>query len=364
MKHAFLLLILLAPTFALAEISWQTYQSKTALFDVLMPHEPDEELGLLRLDDKSMAAGTHMSANIDQRPFHNAVKTYSVTLQQSFGPEIKEDPALAQSIISARMNRMEKQYLAKGAVIRDKIFNSYDSYPAGEMLLSYRDEELGVQSIKKRFALTPSGLFEQTVMGPDSIMDNTKTRRFWDSLEIEEGVVHRNGSLKKDWLALSSPLRIFTIHHPDITYPYVQDAPKIKQEAQRERVSIEIYDPVLQQFIYYNIHGYHFDEKLTYAKASAILAERHIVQHRVNPNKVDIKRGGRGQYASLTAAYTINGPKGYEYLERADLRAMFLGNYMVVQEFMGSERLMQSTLVESLRPLINFTPERAFEAAK
>ncbi|MGH1398472.1 MAG: hypothetical protein ACRBCT_04585 [Alphaproteobacteria bacterium] len=362
MTRALFLFILFIPNFAFAD-AWQEYASETGLFTVLMPHEPDEELALLRLDNKRMVAGTHMSANIDQRPFRNAVKSYSVSMQQSFGPQIKDD-AISKDLITAALNRVEREYAKYDAVVRDKISNHYGSDAAGEIFLSYRDEELGVQSVKKRFILTPDGLFEQTVKGPDNIMDSAKTRAFWGSIDIEEGVVNRAGSLEEEWLSKTSPLQIFTIRHPDIAYPYIQNEPKIRQEAQREVMSVEIYDPVLQQFVYYNVYGYHLDDTLTYAKASAVLAEQHIVRHRRDPNRIEMKRGGSGQYASLTASYDITGPQGYEYLERADLRAMFLGNYMVVQEFMGSEHLMRSQLVESLRPLISFTPERAFEAIK
>jgi len=336
---------------------WKEYTAKTGLFEIMMPHVPDEEVTEFQVSDDRKIISSEMVANIDQRPFRNSVKSYRALVLQSFGPAIKDE--LAQERLVEIVADFEKEYLAKNAVIRNKVFSGYGSHPAAEILLSYPDEELGVQSIRKRFVMTPSGLFEQIVSGSESIMDTPETRQYWKSFDIKSGALRAANSLENNWEGLTSPLSIFAIRHPPVSYPYVVNAPDIQSSANSEFVSLSFNDPVMREELFYNVYGYIEDRDLKYADAVAVLAEKHIARHGRDPTRVSLKRGNFEGYPMIEAQYQIQGPAGFEYLQRVDLRAVFIGRVMMVQEFLGSDHLMQSQLRSNLRGSIRFTPQQA-----
>lgn len=340
---------------ALAEDGWKYHQSKTTLFQMKLPIAPEEESASLRISPVHIVQSSEMIANIDQRPYKNAVKRYTGKVAQSFGPELTIKQR--QQILNRALNRYQAEHEALGGVLRDRKIDPRGV--GGEVFLSYEDQELGVQSVKAHVIVTESGQYDQILSVPDTIIDSAKSREFLESFMVEEDLTYSPGSMNDEWKKMESPFKAFTIKAPPVAHPYFPAPPTTQHSDKQEVVSLVFFDPLREEKLYYNVYGYRFDADMTFARATQVLMEKHVKRHNREPSSVKLHREFVDDRPALRTTYSVQSPKGFEYLNLVELRAVFIGNYMVVQEIMGSQALVNSLFIQQAADLFEFTPEKA-----
>lgn len=354
----FFSLLIMIMTSMPAKAEWEMYQSKTKLFEMYLPEPPSEELEMMRTSPFGGVYSSEVIADIDQRPYKNAVKRYAGKVSQTFGPALTNKERV--NIINKALDNYQRKYEQMDGVVREREVNKWGEN--GRIFISYEDEELGIQSIIVKVITTETSKFEQVLFVPDSIVEDPSSRDFLAYFDFEKNLAYIPGDMNKEWDKQVSPLQIFSIKTPPLAHPFVTKEPIIKNSDKQEYVSVVFYDPVREENLYYNVYGYRFDGDLTFAKAKTVLAEKHIARYKADPAKVQFNRSFINDKPAYTASFAVPSPKAYPYLNMVELRAIFIGNFMAVQEIMGSNTLVQSSFADEVAALFEFTPDQAMKA--
>jgi len=344
---------------ATASQNWSPYVSETQLFSVLMPGKPDETIGSFRVGDGLMVNNSEVLSFIDQRPYKNTVKNYVVKLDQSLGSFIGTDYQVR--IIERELDLYVQIYEEKNAVIVDKTVEVGNVKTQGNMILTYEDEDEGLQAVRIRIIINSNSLFHQIFSGPEKDLNTTITEQYFKSLNIQSGVIAIPGSMNEDWRRIESPMSLFAIKVPPITPPYFSSEPNVSKEKKKERIGMVFTDPIWAQNVFYSVTGYQLESEMSFELAKKALLEKHMKRHGRNEVGVTFNKDFIGETPYIEAKYAINSPKGYPYIDKVRIRSMFLGNYMIVQEVIGAEHLVESSFVQSFFNLIEFTPKKAFQ---
>lgn len=347
---------------ALADSSWVEYLSETGLYNVKIPKEHKSEYKTFRIDDDKVLYSGELTAEVDQRPYKNAIKSYIVKIDQTFSTGLSN--SVMQQLLGNDLQAVRNQYISLGGIIKDTQYFKTKDLEGGEIYITYPDKNFGEQSIKYRVTFNTNSRIQQLVVGPDHIMNDHETLSFMKSLKSVPGVSKAPGELAKDWKQYSSPFDLFTLALPPVQPPYVPANPQIQSSGRSELVSMSFYDPVLSQYLYYNTYGYRFNNILTFSDASKVLLQGHIIKQRKTQKGISINRTYIDSTPVVEAEYSIPAPDNYPYVSMVKLRAFFQGNYMMVQEIMGSPLLVNSPFIATAMNLCEFHPERAAEHYK
>lgn len=362
--HFFTAMLLIAvtglSTGAIAQKKWELYNSETGLFSLIFPTKPHEKFVSFRADDERVLFSGETVSLIDQRPYRNAVKNYIVNVDQTFGPALTD--ALKTQLIKRELDFYEQQYKELGGIVQDRKLGGYAGEFGGEISISYDDPDLGPQALRAVVAFSNSNRFRQVITGEEKIIYAQETEDFFKSLKIQKGLIYKEGSINDDWERFQSPFKLFAVKVPPVTPPYFRAAPQVQSSDKRELVSMVFSDPLWGHQVFYNIYGYRFDGEIGFKHALHVMQEKHIKKHRGGYNGVEIKKGFLGDYPMLSVTYQIRPPKGYDYVDTVQLRGLFLGNYMVVQEVMSSGLMVNSAFTQNFFEIIEFTPKKAFQA--
>lgn len=339
-----------------AENAWKVYRSDTTLLSVRMPAEPKEASTAFRIAPGRVAHSLEMTATIDQRPYKKAVKNYIVKINQSLAPGFSEASKLA--ILNREVAFYEEYYKSQGGSVRNKEIFTTKKGSGALLEMNYSIEGYAPQGFKAEMHLDHFGLTQQMVTGPEAILNAFKTRDYFETSTFKKNHIARKGSFAEDWADFESPLGLFSVKVPPITPPYFTKAPYAKAtDDDRDVVSLVFNDPVWRHQLFYNIHSYGFDVKLSNEAAQTVLIERHIKKHRGDTQGVLFKRANLdGGISVIDTHYPIKAPKGYPYLSKARLRVMFAGNFMIVQEMMGTDHMIDSNFAKSVFELVEFKP--------
>ena len=169
------------------------------------------------------------------------------------------------------------------------------------------------------------------------------------------------GNINEEWRRIESPMALFALKIPAVTPPYFQNEPTVIREKKTERIGMVFTDPIWAQSLFYNVTGYQLDAEMSFDLAKKALLEKHLKRHGRNEVGITFKKDFIGETPFIQTHYAIHPPEGYPYLNKVRTRALFLGNYMIVQEIVGARHLVESPFVDSFFNLIEFTPKKAFQ---
>jgi len=363
--HLFLFLtclILATATLAqnsIASKDWSLYVSETQLFSVLLPKKSDETVSTFRIGDGLMLHNSEVLSFIDQRPYKNIIKNYIIKFDQTFGPSISKD--FQKKIVERELDLYLETYDVKNAKVIDREIEGGNNRTIGEISLLYDDVDEGLQAARIKIIVTPESKFHQVFSGPEKDLRSKKTEQYFESLNIESGIASVPGSINEDWRRIESPKSLFAIKIPPITPPYFSNEPSVTTEKKQERIGMVFTDPIWAQNVYYSVTGYQLEAEMSFELAKEALLEKHMKRHGRNEVGVTFNKDFIVETPYIETHYAIHPPKGLPYLNKVRLRAMFLGNYMIVQEIVGANHLIQSPFVEDFYNLIEFTPKKAFQ---
>ena len=98
--------------------------------------------------------------------------------------------------------------------------------------------------------------------------------------------------------------------------------------------------------------------KITYLSAEGILQENHILRHRFKSGAVEIGRFTNNEQPVLKTSYSIVPNDEYPYINSVKLRAQFFDDAMVVHEVMASDKMINSTFLDTMIHKLAFHPEK------
>lgn len=223
--------------------SWDKYRDEDGLFHVLIPENYKIKEKTLRVSENQVVISKELTANVDQSSFKkNAVKQYIIKYDQTFSHLI--DDKQVPQLINIEVGKYTDYYTAYGGVLREKKMGNFAGYPGAEIIISFRDQERGLQGIRARIMFSSTTKIEQIVIGPEDSMFSHRTKDFFGSLRLNDGRTALEGDFLKEWETETSPFQLSSILVPPVADPYVPSKVKVVNTDRVERMSIKFLDPV------------------------------------------------------------------------------------------------------------------------
>ncbi|MFK7839940.1 MAG: hypothetical protein AB8B83_06370 [Bdellovibrionales bacterium] len=348
---------------ASASDSWDLYVSDSNLFTVLFPGNPDEKLSSFRIGDTVVAQNSETIAFIDQRPYKDIVKTFIVKFDQTLGPSIS--PKNMAELVDRELSLYEKSYNDRKPQVLEREIENGSKKVIGKLTMTYEDLDKGVQLVQVRVVMTQSSKFHQVFTGLDKDLGSNETIEFFKSFAPKDGYMPKKGSMNEEWRRIESPMSLFAVKIPRVNPPYFINEPSVSKEDdnRQERIGMVFTDPVWSQNLFYNITGYQLETEMSFDMAEKALLEKHLKRHGRSMVGIKLIKDFIGETPYIETMYAIKPPEGFNYVNYARVRAMFLGNYMIVQEVVGPRHLVTSDFTNNFFDLIEFTPKQAFQKA-
>lgn len=351
-----------------AEDTWITFQSPSGVYKVRMPEGLKSTSTQFLVDDDRAIHSEETSILIDQRPYKNAMKSYIMKFDQTFGPPLTADNV--GQLLHQEFQNYINYYSQFDGEVKHQDTEGYDGHWGGNIMISYKDKEFGQQTIRARILYGDDTRLQQIIIGTDDLMNSFATRDFMDTLHFEPGVSIVKARVREKWMTMESPTGMFTLLYPGNTAPpYFTAPPKASWDDKNEIVAALYHDPVRNENVYFNIYGYQFNTELDFPAVQEIMTKRHINKYRHATKGIrfskgigDSKEGGMLQYPFMEATYPIKPPKNLPYISNVRLRAYFTGKNMMVMETMTSNALFSSSVVSNLMGFVSFQPTKMHEA--
>lgn len=374
MRHfSFSILFFLIITFGLsfgtlahASDGWIEFRDEDGVFNAIVPENYKINKKIMRLDGTQITLSSELTASVDQRPFKDIVKQFVIKYDQTLADSLAQDDI--GKLITADVTKYVSYYDALGGVLRKQDNGFFAGFPGTEIVISYKDEKFGLQSLRARFIYTDTSKIQQLVIGPDDTMFNFRTKDFFKSLSVSGGRTVLRGNFNDEWQEIKPPSESFTILTPRTEPPFAPYKPSIKAGENREVLSLVFEDPVYDQSLFYNVYSYRFQKPLSTENVQLVLLKNHLQKFGVNPKSVNYGvtavETQNLKATRMEATVSLAPPKDTYYLNRLKLVAYFYGPFLVVQEMAGDSIHVHSSFGETLMSLIEFKPKRALEAFK
>lgn len=91
------------------------------------------------------------------------------------------------------------------------------------------------------------------------------------------------------------------------------------------------------------------------------LLKKHVARHGRNDVGLRFTKDFINEKPYIEVIYPIKPPARFPYVNFVRLRAVFLDNYMMVQEVSGPKHLVESAFTQNFFNLIEFTPKKALK---
>lgn len=341
-----------------ASENWVDFISASGIYESRMPQGASTTTTDFLIADQRALRSEETSVVIDQRPYKDAMKSYVIKFDQSFGPPLTVDDIAR--LVQQDFNAYAEHYKDLEGVVRNKSTEGFGAQLGGEIQISYRDPTFGIQSIRVRILYDDTTKIQQIVVGPDDIMNSYSTRDFYESLHFNPGIAIVERTMLEDWKSLESPTGMFTMRYPKFKAPpYYTTEPTAKWDDKNEIVSLAFHDPVRNEKLFFNIYGYQFNADMDFAGAQEVLIKRHILKQRGTQNGVKFKKGMDGTgFPYIETAYAITPMPAFPYIRTVKLKAFFAGKTMLVQETLTSGPLLMSNFATELSHMVMYQPDK------
>ncbi len=353
------------PSIALcASDTWVHMTSDTQVYETRIPESYNTTTSSFMFSNNRVAHSEETVAIIDQRPYKNVLKNYIVKFDQTLGSPIGSNEI--QSLLERDYKTYTDYYEQMEGIIREKKDVNVADSLGGEIMISYRDPDFGIQSIRARVLYNGSTRLQQIVVGPESIMNSFQTRDFFNSLKIYSVIGRVEETIPQGWSKMESPTGMFVLLYPGKkTPPFYTEDPVSKWDAKSETVSLSFLDPVRSQKIFYNVYGYQLGSDLNFSSVQEVLNKRHTAKLRGNAGggvgfSKGITQGAnqKGKMPYLEALFPIKPMAAYPYVKMARIRAFFSGKNMVVEEILASNLMVDTMFADTLLGAVKFTPDK------
>lgn len=337
------------------------YLSETGAFSVKIPANVETKIETLRISSDLVLESENSVSVIDQRPFKNSIKKYIIQLHQTLGPAIED--ADAKDLVESSLDKYAKHYLERGAKIETKKTKLFKRLPAGELHMTYDDEEMGPQALRAQIVVTDRSKILQIVTSSDEAAFSTRSQDFFNSLQVKKGIQKSEGNIINDWDEYTSPMKIFSALFPPKAAPYITDELELVQNGNLETLSQVFYDPVRQDKIEYKIEGYKTGNIVTPKSAQRLLLERYIAKYLTTPKGLSFEMSRTPDNFPITSVIFGITDKKTKKKRIINLRATYAKDFIMVQEMTSSQPLIQSRFATNLLAHTLFHPKEAHKHA-
>lgn len=341
------------------EYDWVEVVPSSGVFIADMPSVVKVKEQKVRISPSLVVYKEEAVATLDQRPLKNAVKNYIVRFEQTLGPALT--PQQKENLIFQELQNYIEFYKDKNVALKEEKDLDDRGY-FKEFFLTYEDPSLGLQGLRARVNVSDETVLQQVFIGPEPIMYGHLAQKFFNSLNLTPGFSINRQPIEDAWPEATSPLEIFSYRMPPLAAPYIPQEPVVSHTDNSESVKFVAIDPVRKERIFYNLYGYDAGRNLTFSEVENILMGRHVSNHRRSLQGVDFRRIHGGTWPAIEVVYKLPRHKKFPFLEQAKLRAVFMRNYVFVQEILASDVMMNSVFLNTLKEQIEFHPKRAFAA--
>lgn len=336
--------------------SWSKFHDEDNIFHVLIPENYKINKKMLRMSDKHMLITTELNSSVDQRPYKDVFKQYIVKYDQTLMNAIPKDDL--PRLLDKEIERYIRFYTKQEGVLRNKEFGVFNGMHGGDIFISYRDKERGIQSIRVRIMYSDVSRIEQIIIGPEDAMMAHTTKDYFNSIRINNGRTEFDGDIEKEWDAVISPFALFTQLTPQKAEPYMKDSAKTVANDRIERMSMRFHDPVYDNDLFYNVYGYRLNTLMTMEHVQKVIMDRHLKKFKVDVGSIKFTQTSSGDYPVLATKVHIVPPDKYSYMNTISIRAHYYGNFVVVQEIAGNNAHVESALSHNLQRYFRFYPMR------
>ncbi len=307
---------------------------------------------------KVKAVAGEVKAKVDKTVLKSILNTLALKYDQTLGSPLTKEETTA--LLAHDLESYTELYSPLGGQVAS-VIDSFPNIkaPTGEIHLFYQDPKLGRQDIRVRITYSDMSKFQQIIIGKESSMNTFTTNDFFDSLDVGYGYVGTTDSILKQWDLMRPPMDLFTLYFPKPSPPYMEESPKTRSTEKTERIWFTFHDPIWNQDILLRVYGFELDRALDYPNTVAFLKENFIKKQRFTADGIGFVQDKKGGAYTVGCMYSIIPPDGYSYIDTVRLHAIFRLNYMMVFEVRSSKRLKNTSLIDSIIDLAQFTPNDA-----
>jgi hypothetical protein len=338
-------------------VEWQKYTDASGIFQIQIPANYKTEYKTFRTGAKQVAYSGSVISSVDQRPYKPGVKIYNVKYEQSIGPGLGKD--YITRFIKRDYNRTMDSLTKSDVTVEYAKETQIGVHSGYEYLISYKDPEAGDAAVRTRFIYTDSTRLEQTMSGPASIIEDTQSDLFFDSLKVMSGVRYQQGSYDKDWQHTTSKLGYFKTYHPKESSIYFPVMPKNQTGETTEKMRMMFHDPMWEYSTFYNIYAYEFKNPVSDERVKTILTRGHIMRQNIAKRDFEftkVTKGGLNIMKNETVLGQNN--QNFPYVDTLRLKAMYAGNVVIVQELIGNHIFTRSRFMDDIMGLTTLNPAK------
>lgn len=338
-------------------VEWQKYTDESGIFQLQIPAGHKAKYATFRTGTKQVAYEGSVISQIDQRPYKPGVKSYSVKYEQSIGPGLSKD--YIDRFITRDFNRSMESLSKSNVKVESADKIQLGAHHGYEYLVTYDDPEAGASAIRSRFVYTDSTRLEQTLSGPASIIEDTQSDLFFNSLKVMSGVRRKDGSYEKDWQRATSALGYFKTYHPKDTSSYFPVMPKNQTGDTTEKMRMMFHDPLWEYSTFYNIYAYEFKQPVSDKRVQTILTRGHIMRQNIAKRDFEFtKTTQNGLNVMKNETVLGRNNQNFPYVDTLRLKATYAGNIVIVQEILGNHIFTRSRFMDDVMALTTLNPEK------
>jgi hypothetical protein len=349
-----------APALAFND-GWEEYVSSTGIYEAQVPEEHKVSQSFLLVGKNRAIVREENQSIFDYRHLNNTQKTYIIKVDQSLGPSLNERER--EALLDAEMAAYESHYRSLGGVVLNRETKPSTERHTGFLTIQYDDPTFGEQFLQAKIIFSDITKLEQIAIANEKVIESVRTEEFFNRLELEGGQTGVDEDIATHWQETRSPLGIFTTYIPYDTKPFHTKKPIIDSTSHSEVIRTVYEDPVRGQSLFYNIYSYRVGGTLDFDTAEKVLLSRHISKQRKRYADVRFGKDIVDDVPTINTRYNINAPRGYPYVDTVQLRAVFAGGVITVQEIIGPGILVNSDFANYLMTTMIFHPAESSQSA-
>lgn len=375
MKHKLLIIILMCmmplPSFSQYfedpddqdqdQIKWQLHESKSGSFTAKFPEEYKYKIFPFQFNGDKIAFATEILAPLNGGKIGQN-NTVSIKSTHTFGGSISQ--TRAKNILKRESNK----YLSIAKTLNAHVLTNepikHKGFLGQKIHMTF-DSEGEKHGIRLHIFLTNHAIIEMIVTAPKESLYSYRIDDFFDSITPLDGIVSQENPIGTGWIPLTSKNNTFTAKIPPKNREYTAKPAFFQATPRIERMKYEVTDPVLKYRSFFNVTTYKLGRKVTKKNVHSILFQKHVSVYAANASKdsLNLEESIVDGVKTLRSRLILVPPKALPYLNTMSIEAQFVGDFVIVKEFLSGPQHARSGLAATFFSQVDFHPKK-YKVAK
>ena len=342
---------------------WELHRSITGIYEGKFPVEYQYNIFPFQFTKDRIAYSSQIISSFDGSPVsknNNVVIRASHTFGSRF--TLKTVPEI--------LERASYQYILAskdfgGQVITNENFD-VKGYKGKNLYITYEDKGRKY-GIRVKIYLTNFAIIEQIMTGEAHQLYSYKVNNFFSTLSPFDGIGTYKGKkpLGTGWIDYPSKHNLFTAKLPPQNKDFAPLPPHFTVKPRQEVMEFKITDPVINEDVFFNIYAYKFKQKLDLQFVRSLLFSANVVRFlgKGSADHLDLQVSTRNGIQTVRTRLVVSPTKQFPNVNVIKLEARYVGDTIVVKEFLSNYAHSQSGLDKTLFSLVKFHPKK-FKQAK